>query len=238
MKKEVLPDNERSISLVSACMMLICMLVCAALFFSVSVSAAETVSQEEKGSITVTFLDADKNPVSGGNVEIFRIAEVETNGNGAFQYVYTDNFRNQTEDLSKIGDQSFDRILAQKLSADLAGKDGMKAAINSEGTVNFTDIEMGLYLIVQTKAADGYEPISPFLISVPDENGSFMVSAAPKMEEVQKSAGKTPGDGKTPENPKGGILPQTGQLWWPVPILAILGLAFIFAGWGKKTYNK
>ena len=39
--------------------------------------------------------------------------------------------------------------------------------------------------------------------------------------------------GKLPENPKPGntgSLPQTGQLWWPVPVLVALGLLLIVAG--------
>ena len=27
-----------------------------------------------------------------------------------------------------------------------------------------------------------------------------------------------------------GPLPQTGQLWWPVPVLALLGLVLLLAG--------
>lgn len=39
---------------------------------------------------------------------------------------------------------------------------------------------------------------------------------------------------KTPSQ-SGGKLPQTGQLWWPVPILAILGIAFFAIGWARRN---
>ena len=29
----------------------------------------------------------------------------------------------------------------------------------------------------------------------------------------------------------GGKLPQTGMLWWPVPLLAVAGVALFLAGW-------
>lgn len=32
-----------------------------------------------------------------------------------------------------------------------------------------------------------------------------------------------------------GRLPQTGQLWWPVPFLAILGIAFFAIGWVRRN---
>lgn len=35
---------------------------------------------------------------------------------------------------------------------------------------------------------------------------------------------------KTPPPPPGENIPQTGQLWWPVPLLFILGFAFLYLG--------
>lgn len=40
---------------------------------------------------------------------------------------------------------------------------------------------------------------------------------------------------KTPGTSTGGsTLPQTGQLWWPVPILAVLGLTSFMIGWVRR----
>lgn len=33
-----------------------------------------------------------------------------------------------------------------------------------------------------------------------------------------------------PDHPKGGRLPQTGQLWWPVPVLLLAGLVLVIVG--------
>lgn len=40
---------------------------------------------------------------------------------------------------------------------------------------------------------------------------------------------------KTPPGSSGGKLPQTGQLWWPVPVLAFAGLVLFAAGWAKQN---
>ncbi|MGN0268745.1 MAG: Cna B-type domain-containing protein [Lachnospiraceae bacterium] len=38
-----------------------------------------------------------------------------------------------------------------------------------------------------------------------------------------------------PDKPGGGsLLPQTGQLWWPVPILALAGIVFFTVGWIRR----
>lgn len=42
----------------------------------------------------------------------------------------------------------------------------------------------------------------------------------------------TPKDPNYPEEDK---IPQTGQLWWPVPILAVVGLFSLIYGWYKKN---
>ena len=99
----------------------------------------------------------------------------------------------------------------------------------------FDSLAPGLYVISQPKAADGYEPVAPFLVTVPfkGEDGKLQydVDARPKVEKARKSTPTpTPPVTKTPP-PK---LPQTGQLWWPVPLLVIAGLLFILAGWRRK----
>ena len=47
----------------------------------------------------------------------------------------------------------------------------------------------------------------------------------------------TPTD-STPPTPTPPKLPQTGQLWWPVPILLILGVALIIVGVAKRRGEK
>lgn len=41
-------------------------------------------------------------------------------------------------------------------------------------------------------------------------------------------------DDPVPRSPGQAILPQTGVLWWPVPLLACSGLLLFLAGWGKR----
>ena len=38
--------------------------------------------------------------------------------------------------------------------------------------------------------------------------------------------------------PKGGSLPQTGQLWWPVPVLLIVGMTCFVIGWNGKRWQE
>jgi hypothetical protein len=43
-----------------------------------------------------------------------------------------------------------------------------------------------------------------------------------------------PEDPTDPTDPSGPNLPQTGQLWWPVPVLTIAGMVLILLGWVRR----
>lgn len=103
----------------------------------------------------------------------------------------------------------------------------------SGGAVVFSDLKPGLYLIVQNEAADGYKAAAPFLVSVPlYENGTYVyeVDASPKMSILtEEPAPEIPDEPSEPVTDR--TLPQTGQLNWPVPALAMLGMCIFVAGW-------
>lgn len=61
--------------------------------------------------------------------------------------------------------------------------------------------------------------------------------------DVPLDPGRTPGDNATnikdPAAPANAAkLPQTGQLWWPVPILAVAGIAFFSIGWLRSRKDE
>lgn len=97
------------------------------------------------------------------------------------------------------------------------------------GRAVFRNLSTGLYLIVQEEASDGFSAIRPFLISLPRmEDGSYVyhVKATIKSE-LERAPETTPPETEPPS----GNLPQTGQLNWPVPLLASAGLLLVVLGW-------
>lgn len=111
---------------------------------------------------------------------------------------------------------------------------GTTLTVGSAGTATFEDLELGLYLIIQETPAKGYSALKPFLVSVPymvDGKYEYDVTAQVKSElERIPETTKAP----APTDPK---LPQTGQLNWPVPVLVVLGLLLLAAGWVTR-YGK
>lgn len=200
-------------------------------------AADEWIDLDAKGSITLTLRDEKKQAVGGGEVAIYQVATVAVDdGNLSFQY--TNGFENCGIKLGDLNDSS----LAGKLQAKLSKTASYVAkTVGKDGKVTFSDLHLGLYLVVQTKPATGYNAVSSFLVSVPmQENGTYIysVDASPKMELAKKVNTPDKPKAETPKPPKTGTLPQTGQLDWPIPILAVAGLLLFALGWQlRKNFN-
>lgn len=251
----------------------------------------------KKGSVSVTMVDKSANSaVGGGEMTLYYVAGV-VREDWNDSYAYTEAFAECTLSL----DNPESGELAKGI-ADFAAQNGIAGTareIGDDGVVTFGNLEVGLYLLAQTKAASGYEAVAPFLVSVPIAiNGelSYDVNATPKTSGVIKdttnptdpakpedptrpddshddsddddddddwddsrrptspqpteSAVITDGDDSTvpaPADPEptdseppvdgtkaADVLPKTGQLWWPVPLLLGVGLLFLIFGWLEK----
>lgn len=183
--------------------------------------AAGTVDLERTGSITVTMKIGDK-PVPGGSLTLRQVGEVL--GGWNYRFGLTGSFRDFPGTLEDIGSPELAQALAEY------GKEfpGVTKTVDKDGTVTFDGLEVGLYLIVQEKAAGGYAKVAPFLVSVPYESDGvyiYDVDAGSKMELEKEPEPTLP----PPTRPEGN-LPQTGQLWWPIPLLVVGGLAFLVIG--------
>ena len=201
-----------------------------------SVSAVEIPDPEKKGSITFTMV-WNEEKLDSGSLTIYRIGDIrETeNGYGFALVAEIEDSRLSLEDLS-------DPELAQSLCVLAKNRDlpGMTAPIEN-GEAVFEDLLPGLYVVTQTEeeASDGFTPILPFLISLPQMQYGHYVYDLTALPKVSLEPEPTePSDPTDPTQPPPPDLPQTGQLNWPVPFLAVAGFALFVLGWflrfGKK----
>lgn len=192
---------------------------------------------DQTGSISVTMRDPEtKAPVSGGELTLYQVGTVaEENGNYAF--ALTGAFERSGLVLEDVESAELAQKLAEYASAN--SLKGTSVSVDKDGVASAGDLELGLYLLVQTEAVEGYRAVSPFLVSVPTlEGGSYVytVDATPKMSLLtQQPEEPAPQEPAAPSDPK---LPQTGQLNWPVPVLAISGLVLFAAGWALRFAGK
>ena len=168
-------------------------------------AAAQTVPDESRNghcSITVSMTYKGK-AVCGGTLALYKVGDVaEDDGN--YSFVPVEEIQ---ADIPEFGDiESPD--LAGRL-AELKGKltpvTSDPVTVDKDGNATFSDLTFGLYLVVPKTDLEREVPTKPTSPTSPTTK---------------------------PTTPSGGgkKLPQTGQLWWPVPVLACAGLGCIAVG--------
>lgn len=217
----------------------ICSILCCVLLLGVlagAASAMEVPDYSRRGSISVT-MTCEGSPVPGGSLTLYRVGGV-VRDDGSYLFAYTQDYAAcpvPVEDLSSQAAQALAKIANEKKIQ------GTRKSIGAQGKVTFSDLEIGLYLLVQDTPAGGYNAAAPFLVSLPSrKDGGYVyeVDASPKLELERAPTVPT-----EPQTPPSGKLPQTGQLNWPVPVLLTAGLALIAGGWyltktGKKQEHE
>lgn len=209
--------------------------------------AHEVPDPSRTGSIRFSML-YDGSAVGGGSLTLHRVGDVaEEDGN--YTFTLTEAYAASGADLTDLTDTALAAGLADYTTAN--GISGEGVTIGSDGTADADGLALGLYLVMQDQPAEGYEPIAPFLVSVPmwDETAGaylYTVDAAPKLGGLTKTppaataapAKPDAGDPDTVTTIAAATLPQTGQLNWPVPVLTLAGLLLMLAGWYLRARAK
>ncbi len=224
--------------------------------------ATNSPDPTQKGSIEIV-MQKDGTPVPGGSLTLHQVGTL-IEENGAYRYELLESLQTTGLLLEELQSPQ----LAEELAAKVNPAEGNKKEIDAEGKIAYTDLELGVYLLIQEEAAKGYSKLGPFLVTVPEVvNGEYIyqVQAGPKIALVpettpaptptapptpvvtpQPQTPTTPGDGSTVQKPTGSSaevvpppkLPQTGQLNWPIPVMAVVGLWLFAMGWMLRFGQK
>ena len=203
-------------------------ILCLTLFLPVGVRAqsAAELEMDRLGSVSVTLKTSAGQPVPGSELELLQVAALKLE-DGNMTYVPVNGF--ETVSVSLDADSLLAAATAKKIAAAVPETAvGQEKATDKNGKATFEGLPVGLYLVRQTATA-GYTAMEPFLVTLPgSEDGQWLyeIDASPKTGTVQPDTGTTP-----TTKPMGKRLPQTGQLLWPVPVLAAGGIVFFLLGW-------
>ncbi len=134
-----------------------------------------------EGSIQLTIRQGGT-AVPGGSFTLYQVGALQEE-DGNYRFVLTEAFAGSKVSLEEVSSAQLANTLAayakdHKLS-------GTAKDVDKDGEIAFTGLELGLYLLVQHKAAKGYETAAPFLVSVPMEEDGVLrydVDASPKVE--------------------------------------------------------
>ena len=230
---------KKKISLIFAALLSVCL----SLGMTGFAFAAETPDESAEGSITIE-LSYDGENLTDGAFAVYRVGDVSSS-DGNYSFVLSESFSGFSGTLEDLENETLAEELYEYIEAN--GISPLAEAENTSGEVIFGSLSIGLYLVVQTEGCTGYEVLSPFLVSLPvyDETsesyvydisayGKFVLTGSPE-EETTTAEETTAGEEETESEPK---LPQTGQLNWPIPVLAVTGLALIITGWAILSGSK
>jgi len=172
----------------------LCLLFLTACFMTgMPVAAAEN-----SGSIRIN-LDTGDMPVINGAVTLYQVG-IETEEGYQIAEGFGGGIVRQDEMASGK--------LAQWL-AESADSNGVSLLLDADGTAVYSELEQGLYILVQTERIDGYYPIYPVLLTIPsgeEWNLEICREPVPVVTEI----------------------PQTGQSL--IPYFGILGMILSAAG--------
>ena len=220
---------------------LLCLLVLVLMHSMVLHASAATVLPDLTRDGSITFLMVKNGTkLDGGNLRLARVGDVvENDGNYSFELI--DKLKYVDVDLTDPTDHD----VADKLLVAVKDKrvtHQVSAIVKGEAEFGIVPAA-GLYLVWQNNsdATKGYFPIAPFLISIPRmEDGQYIydVVSKPKVpitSETTPTCTTKPTKPTKPTTPP--HLPQTGQLNWPVPVMASAGFVMIALGltiYGRK----
>lgn len=183
-------------------------------------AAADTVLMPDlissTGSLKVVYqYTSDKSVINidGAEIEVIQVADV-TVSDGIVHYELLPEFESSGITLDGMSTkQSIEAASTLDSLATTSEHQGSEKITDSQGTVTFDNVPVGMYLVRQTGAggtAQSYEYFDPFLVMVPEKDpGSaswiYDVTAQPKSEtkkvERTTTTSPTPTVTKTPGTP-------------------------------------
>lgn len=194
--------------------------------FALTVFANHPVPDLSKNGSLTFVMNLDDVLLDGGHMNLYKVGDIaEEDGNYSFCLV--EALRGADVDLSEVTDPAVaSRLVAFAKAARLPA---ISVPI-AEGRAAFTDLSVGLYVVWQadSDATKGFSPIQPFLISIPRfQNGEYIldVLANPKVPIETEPTEPPPPPPPPPPN-----LPQSGQLNWPIPLMAVSGCILFVLG--------
>lgn len=145
---------------------------------------ADIVDFNKKGTITIELIEStDNNKVSDAEITIYKLADaIDLNNNLSFEFISELNECNvNLMELKEVTTELNDCIKDKTLPS-------YKGITNNEGIVKFNDLDLGLYLVKETKTSEKYSIFEPFLLMIPlqvNNNWTYDILSNPKTDIIK-----------------------------------------------------
>lgn len=211
---------------------LLLLTLCAACLLSslgTAAMAAGRIDFNEGTSLTINFV-INRTGIPGVTASVYRVADINEWG----EFTLCGDFRGYSGEINGWRTAGEWDAVAGNLASYVSQKRLValcSARTGEDGSITFIDkMDHGLYLVMfnQIEYKGMKYTAKSFLVSLPDydeyeDEWVYDVS-------VNAKAGPVP----TPPPSPPPYLPQTGQLWWPVPALLCGGLFLLLVGVVKR----
>lgn len=147
------------------------------------VYASNTVDFSMKGSVKITLEEhTEETFIEGAELSMYKIGDaLSENGNLVFKY--TSDMGSCTGEITSEANPS-DIVKCM----DTEKLNTYEDITDSNGTITFTNVDLGVYLIMQTGSVKGYSSIDPFLVMLPfteDNDWKYDVVTLPKSDIIR-----------------------------------------------------
>lgn len=195
------------------------------LLYSGTAHALDGVDMDEPCFVTVSCSYGGV-PLEGMTVRLYRVADISVRGKLTITPEYAESGAQLDElDNSERAREAADTLLQYRKDRNLPA--AAEAVTDADGNAASKALQPGLYLvnIDPLRVKGGEYSAETALVALPglneeDETWSYSLTTYAKIEFVKPKPTPHPGD-----------LPDTGQLQWPVPVLAVTGLALVGTGY-------
>lgn len=143
---------------------------------------ANTIDFSKKGSINLSLIDSDSAGIPNVEITIYKLADA-TLEDANLAYKNIEQLNSCGLDLSTISSMTITKEFTNCIQNNYTFKETKSS--DSEGKITFNNLDLALYLIVQTQKTPGYSTIDPFMVLLPqiEENKwIYDINSMPKSD--------------------------------------------------------
>ena len=147
---------------------------------------ADVLDFTRPGKVEITLKESEEQtPISKVEITLYQIANANEDNHNLI-FTYHENITDCNVDLYNLENET----IASEINKCITNVNlpSQTKLTQEDGTVNFDELRLGLYLIKQTNEVEGYSKIEPFLIMLPlQENNTWKydVKAIPKTDIIR-----------------------------------------------------
>ena len=147
--------------------------------------SSNVVDFNHKGSIQITLYEKkDNEKIEGAELTIYKVADArEKDHNLVFEYVK--ELEGCPVSLEDLESATVSSEIEKCIPSDMTG---IVKVTDSDGSVKYEDLDLGLYLVKQTNKVEGFSKIDSFLVMIPkviDNKWVYDVEATPKTDIIR-----------------------------------------------------